>query len=51
MARVKQTARKPTGGHFLRKQLAQKASCHSGSSKLTKPHRFRPGTVALRFVK
>jgi histone H3 len=52
MARVKQTARKPTGGHFPRKQLAKKASRQSGPSKLpTKPHRFRPGTVALREIR
>jgi histone H3 len=51
MARVKQTARKPTGGKFLRKQLATKASRQSAPSKLTKPHRFRPGTVALREIR
>jgi histone H3/H4 len=52
MARVKQTARKPTGGKFIRKQLATKASRQSGPSKLpTKPHRFRPGTVALREIR
>jgi histone H3 len=51
MARVKQTARKVTGGHFPRKQLAKKASRQLGPSKLTKPHRFRPGTVALREIR
>ncbi|KAI3820264.1 hypothetical protein L1987_07808 [Smallanthus sonchifolius] len=40
MARTKQTARKSTGGKAPRKQLATK-----------KPHRYRPGTVALREIR
>ncbi|XP_021566403.1 histone H3.3-like [Carlito syrichta] len=49
-ARVKQTARKSTGGKASRKQLATKAALKSapctGGAK--KPHHYRPGTVALR---
>ena len=52
MARTKQTARKATGGKAPRKQLATKAarkSAPSGPAK--KPHRYRPGTVALREIR
>ena len=53
MARTKQTARKSTGGKAPRKSLATKAAQrsapHSGGVK--KPHRFRPGTVALREIR
>merc|ERR1719500_2358515 len=52
MARTKQTARKSTGGKAPRKQLATKAARKSapatGGGK--KPHRYRPGTVALREI-
>lgn len=48
MARTKQTARKSTGGKTPRKQLANKAA-HKGGVK--KPHRYRPGTVALREIR
>ena len=58
MARTKQTARKNTGGKAPRKQLASKAARKtSGASKaapsggVKKPHRFRPGTVALREIR
>ncbi|KAG5627357.1 hypothetical protein H5410_012575 [Solanum commersonii] len=56
MARTKQTARKSTGGKAPRKQLATKAARKSapatgGVKKLLKPHRFRPGTVALREIR
>ena len=53
MARTKQTARKSTGGKAPRKQLAQKASRKSApaSGGVKKPHRFRPGTVALREIR
>ncbi|EGT34561.1 hypothetical protein CAEBREN_26312 [Caenorhabditis brenneri] len=63
MARTKQTARKSTGGKAPRKQLATKAArktnpgTKSGriSSMTTggvkKPHRYRPGTVALREIR
>eukprot|EP00920_Eleutheroschizon_duboscqi_P034445 GHVT01082655.1.p1 GENE.GHVT01082655.1~~GHVT01082655.1.p1 ORF type:complete len:122 (+),score=15.84 GHVT01082655.1:405-770(+) len=53
MARTKQTARKSTGGKAPRKQLATKAARKSApvSSGVKKPHRYRPGTVALREIR
>ena len=53
MARTKQTARKSTGQKAPRKQLASKAARKSApaSGGLKKPHRFRPGTVALREIR
>ena len=54
MARTKQTARKSTGGKgFTRKQLATKAARKSAptSGGVKKPHRYRPGTVALREIR
>jgi len=53
MARTKQTARKSTGGKAPRKQLATgkgkvKKSLTTGQKK---PHRYRPGTVALREIR
>eukprot|EP01012_Entosiphon_sulcatum_P039654 TRINITY_DN524_c0_g1_i2.p1 TRINITY_DN524_c0_g1~~TRINITY_DN524_c0_g1_i2.p1 ORF type:complete len:138 (+),score=27.81 TRINITY_DN524_c0_g1_i2:34-447(+) len=54
MARTKQTARKSTGGKAPRKQLATKAARKTApfsSSGIKKPHRFRPGTVALREIR
>ena len=58
MARTKQTARKNTGGKAPRKQLASKhAKKSSGGSHpapsggVKRPHRFRPGTVALREIR
>jgi len=54
MARTKQTARKSTGGKTPRKQLATKAARKSAvhaSKKVHKPHRYRPGTVALREIR
>eukprot|EP01110_Echinostelium_bisporum_P002827 TRINITY_DN16_c0_g2_i1.p1 TRINITY_DN16_c0_g2~~TRINITY_DN16_c0_g2_i1.p1 ORF type:complete len:138 (+),score=68.55 TRINITY_DN16_c0_g2_i1:31-444(+) len=54
MARTKQTARKSTGGKAPRKQVASKASRKSTPSSaggIKKPHRFRPGTVALREIR
>jgi histone H3 len=58
MARTKQTARKSTGGKAPRKQLATKAARKSGpmtsipgTGGVKKPHRFRPGTVALREIR
>jgi histone H3 len=52
MARTKQTARKSTGGKAPRKQLATKAARKSAPATggVKKPHRYRPGTVALREV-
>ncbi|KAI3899421.1 hypothetical protein MKW92_046006 [Papaver armeniacum] len=53
MARTKQTARKSTGGKAPRKQLstivARKSRPTTGGVK--KPHRYRPGTVALREIR
>jgi histone H3 len=53
MARTKQTARKSTGGKAPRKQLATKAARKSAPSTggVKKPHRYRPGTVALREIR
>ncbi|ANQ09268.1 histone H3 variant, putative [Plasmodium berghei] len=53
MARTKQTARKSTGGKAPRKQLASKAARKSApvSTGIKKPHRYRPGTVALREIR
>lgn len=65
MARTKQTARKSTGGKAPRKSLATKAARKSvisadgtvitnsavAGEKVKKPHRYRPGTVALREIR
>ncbi|KAG6375886.1 histone H3.1-like protein [Boletus reticuloceps] len=58
MARTKQTARKTTGGKQPRKQLqlATKRTVKTTQKTPTtggvkKPHRFRPGTVALREIR
>jgi len=55
MARTKQTARKSTGGKGPRQQLSIKAAKMSGPAnpfkKPRKPHRYRPGTVALREIR
>ncbi|KAG2742245.1 histone H3 [Suillus brevipes Sb2] len=57
MARTKQTARKSTGGKAPRKQLAVKSGkkapihAHTATGGVKKPHRFRPGTVALREIR
>ena len=51
MARTKQTAAKSTGGKAPRKQLATKAVRKSAEEKGKKPHRYRPGTVALREIR
>ena len=53
MARTKQTARKSTGGKAPRKMLATKAARKSApaSGGIKKPHRYRPGTVALREIR
>ncbi|KAI0057200.1 histone H3 [Artomyces pyxidatus] len=56
MARTKQTARKSTGGKAPRKQLAAKSSARktaaaAATGGVKKPHRFRPGTVALREIR
>ena len=53
VARTKQTARKSTGGKAPRKQLATKAARKSAPATggVKKPHRYRPGTVALREIR
>ena len=57
MARTKQTARKATGAKAPRKQLANKAArktttlVNQDVGGIKKPHRFRPGTVALREIR
>ena len=53
MARTKQTARKVTSGVAPRKALATKAARKSAPATggVKKPHRYRPGTVALREIR
>eukprot|EP00804_Cyclotella_cryptica_P014092 CCRYP_005562-RA/>CCRYP_005562-RA protein AED:0.06 eAED:0.02 QI:0/-1/0/1/-1/0/1/0/141 len=53
MARTKQTARKCTGGKAPQKQLATKAARKNAPAAggCKKPHRYRPGTVALREIR
>ena len=55
MARTKQTARMSTGGKAPRKELATKAARMTanfyGAGAIRKPHRYRPGTVALRQIR
>jgi histone H3 len=53
MARTKQTARKSGGGKMPRKQLATKQARKSAPATggVRKPHRYRPGTVALREIR
>ena len=53
MARTKKTARRSTGGKAPRKQLATHAARKSvpAVGGVKKPHRYRPGTVALREIR
>jgi histone H3 len=59
MARTKQTARKATGGKAPRKHVSGKGKAPGkptvvdadGKPVVKKPHRFRPGTVALREIR
>jgi histone H3 len=53
MARMKQTAKKSTGGKAPRKQLVTKAARKSAPNAggIKKPYRYRPGTVALRDIR
>jgi histone H3 len=55
MARTKQTARKTPAGKTPKKHLAQKVAKKSApnaaSGGVKKPHRYRPGTVALREIR
>ena len=53
MARTKQSARHSTGGEAPRVQLATKAArvyTRRLLGGVKKPHRYRPGTVALREI-
>jgi histone H3 len=50
MARTKQSASRSSGGKAPRKQLATKAARKS-TAGVKKPHRYRPGTVALREIR
>ncbi|KAM5305126.1 histone H3.3A-like [Glossophaga mutica] len=53
MAHTKQSACKSTGGKAPRKQLSTKAARESAPSTgaVKKPHRYRPGTAALREIR
>ena len=54
MARTNQTARKSTGGKAPRKQLVSKKAARKSAPAtgcVKKPHRYRPGTVALREIR
>jgi histone H3 len=54
MARTKFTARKSDSGKAPRKELATKKARSSSvlfSGGVKKPHRYRPGTVALREIR
>lgn len=50
MARTKQTARKSTGDEIPRRVTKSKKTTNS-SGVVKRPHRFRPGTVALREIR
>ena len=51
MARTKQTARKNTAGKAPRKQIAAKSARLRHVQNVKKPHRYRPGTVAIREIR
>ncbi|KAF0775546.1 hypothetical protein AaE_000757 [Aphanomyces astaci] len=51
MARTKQSNRSSTGGKAPRKQLAAKKTRPPVSGGIKKPHRYRPGTVALQEIR
>ncbi|VDL27024.1 unnamed protein product [Hymenolepis diminuta] len=53
VARTKQTARKTTGGKAPRKSLVATAARKSvpSTNRVKKPHRYRPGIVALREIR
>ncbi|KAJ1468672.1 early histone H3, partial [Baffinella frigidus] len=53
MARTKQTARRNSKGVGPRKDVAQKAAYQQApaTANAKKPHRYRPGTVALREIR
>ena len=54
MTKTKQTANNSAGGKAPRKELALKAARRTtpdASNLLPRPHRYRPGTVALRVIR
>ena len=54
MARTKQTARKNVGEKAPRRHIGQKSarkSVTATTAGMKKPHRYRPGTVALREIR
>ena len=54
MTRTKHTARKSTGGKAPLKAVASKGTARKRQPEaagIKKPHRFRPGTVALREIR
>eukprot|EP01133_Synstelium_polycarpum_P004099 gene4099-4784_t len=53
MVRTKHTARKSTGAKVPRKTVATKMIAQDSTSTggIKKPHRFRPGTQALREIR
>jgi len=54
MARTKQTARKATGGKAPRKLVLNSQAIRNNTPAVggvKKPHRYRPGTVALREIR
>ena len=51
MARTKQTARRSVAGKSPFKKFATKTNMKNTSSVVRKPHRYRPGTVALREIR
>jgi histone H3 len=53
MVRTKQISRKQIGGKAPRKAIAQKSALKTITQVggIKKPHRFRPGTVALREIR
>ena len=54
MTRTKHTARKSTGGKAPLKAVASKGTASKRQPEIggiKKPHRFRPGTVALREIR
>ena len=52
MARTKMTARKSAGGKHPRKHIAAKQTQKAArAGGVKRPHRFRPGTVALREIR
>ena len=53
MVRTKHTAHRSSGGKAPRKALATKAARKSAPATggVKKPHRYRPGTVALREIR